>query len=150
MSVKYAALAMMACVAAGCASSAKIYVINETGQALRGGIRDVAKIELADKPGAQEVNGFPDHDWWLIAGPCVYRYPAIAVGDPAWVRLREAAHASGARDLLVRVNESFVVRAFTYSTEVGAMVADEVKVGGLPMTPQQSCTESRTAVQPAG
>ncbi|HEV7693507.1 MAG TPA: hypothetical protein VGO52_21920 [Hyphomonadaceae bacterium] len=140
MTLKFAALVLVACVAAGCASAPKIYVINETGQALRGGIRDVAKIELANQPGAQEVHGFPDHDWWLIAGPCVYRYPAIAVGDPAWVRHQEAAHASGARDLLVRVSESFIVRAYAYSDEVGAMVADEVTVGGLPMAPTKSCS----------
>ena len=139
MSLKFAALVLVACVAAGCATSPTIYVINDTGQALRGGIRDVVKIELADEPGAQELGGFPDHDWWLIAGPCVYRYPAIAIGDPAWVRHREAARASGASDLLVRVTESFIVRAYTYSGEVGAMVADEVKVGGLPMAPQRSC-----------
>jgi hypothetical protein len=140
MSLKFVALVLAACVAAGCATSPTIYVINDTGQALRGGIRDVAKIELADAPGAQELGGFPDHDWWLIAGSCVYRYPAIAVGDPAWVRHREAARASGARDLLVRLNEGFIVRAYTYSGEVGAMVADEITVGGLPMMPTKTCS----------
>lgn len=144
MKLKFAALVLVACMAAGCASSPgisspKIYVINDTGQALSGGIRDVVKIELANSPGAQVLQGFPDHDWWLIAGRCVYRYPAIAVGDPAWVRHREAARGSGARDLLVRVSESFVVRAYAYSYEVGSMVADEVTVGGLPMAPLKSC-----------
>jgi hypothetical protein len=140
MSLKFASLVLVACVAAGCATAPTIYVINDTGQALHGGIRDVVKIELANRPGTQELGAFPDHDWWLIAGSCVYRYPAIAVRDPAWVRHRDAARASGARDLLVRLNESFIVRAYTYSGEVGARVADEITVGGLPMTPTKSCS----------
>jgi hypothetical protein len=140
MNLKFVAPVLMACAVAGCASSPKLYVINNTGMALSGGIRDVVKIELADAQGVQEVRGFPDHDWWLIAGGCVYRYPAIAIRDPEWVRHQKAARASGARDLLVRVSASFVVQAYTYSSEVGSMVADEVTVGGLPMTPAKSCS----------
>jgi hypothetical protein len=148
MKVKSVGVGLVVACLASCTSSPKIYVINDTGQMLRGGIRDVTKIELGAEPGAQVVRGFPDHDWWLIAGGCTYRYPAIAIGDPAWVEHTKAAHASGAHDLLVRISETFTVRAYTYYRRAKSMLSQEVKVGGMPMKPERTCAaEAQSAAK---
>jgi hypothetical protein len=140
--MRLAGLGLMACalLALGaCASPPKIYVINDTGQALQGGISGAARFRLSAESGAQTVSGFPDHRWWLIAGGCTYHYAAIATDDPEWIAQQAAADADGAFDLLVRVSKNFTVRAYTYYRRADAMMSREFQSGGLPLKPLKSC-----------
>jgi hypothetical protein len=130
-------LAMAMC--ASCSTPPTIYVINETGQQLKGLFASDSSFTLAARLDMQTVRGFPEYDWTLTAGPCVYRYPAIAQKDPEWVAYAEQARAAGAGDLLVRVSKEFTVRAFTYDRKSEAMMGQELKAGGLPMTPVKTC-----------
>jgi hypothetical protein len=143
--MRLAGLTIVACALlqlASCASSQKIYVINDTGQPLSGGISGEAKFRLSAETGTQAVSGFPDRRWWLIADGCTYHYQAIATDDPAWAEQAEAARASGAYDLLVRVSKNFTVRAYTYYRRANAMMSREFLAGGLPMKPLKDCAAS--------
>jgi hypothetical protein len=124
---------------ASCSSPAAIYVINETGQPLKGLFASDSSFTLAARPDMQTVRGFPEYDWTLTAGTCVYRYPAIAQKDPAWIAYAEQSRASGAEDLLVRVGKDFTVRAYSYDRKSEAMMGQEIKIGGLPMAPVKTC-----------
>jgi hypothetical protein len=125
--------------AVSCASPAELYVINETGQPLKALFASDRVFNLAAQPYMQTVRFFPEYDWTLTAGSCVYRYPAIAAKDPAWIEYAEQARASGAGDLLVRVGRDFTVRAYSYDRRSEAMMGQEIKIGGLPMTPMKTC-----------
>jgi hypothetical protein len=130
-------LAMAVC--ASCSPPPAIFVINETGQPLKALFASNSSFSIAARPDMQTVRGFPEYDWTLTAATCVYRYPAITQKDPAWIAYAEEARALGAGDLLVRVGKDFTVRAYSYDRRSEAMMGQEIKIGGLPMTPVRTC-----------
>jgi hypothetical protein len=122
-----------------CASAPPLFVINETGQPLDVVFATNARFHLSDRPETQTVRGFPEFDWTLKAGPCLYRYPAIKTSDPYWLDYANTARVKGTPDLLMRISKEFIVRAYTYNARSDAMVSEELRIGGLPLTPMKTC-----------
>jgi hypothetical protein len=122
-----------------CASAPSLYVINDTGQQLDAVFATGTRFHIADRPETQTVHAFPEYDWTLKAGNCLYRYPAIKTSDPYWLDYANTARVAGTPDLLMRIAKDFIVRAYTYNARSDAMVSQELRVGGLPMTPVKTC-----------
>jgi hypothetical protein len=122
-----------------CASAPALFVINDTGQQLDAVFGTNTRFRLLDRPETQTVRAFPEYDWTLKAGSCLYRYPAINTSDPYWLDYANTARVAGTPDLLMRITKDFIVRAYTYNARSDAMVSQELRVGGLPMTPVKTC-----------
>jgi hypothetical protein len=124
---------------AACASTPQLFVINETGQALDVVFATNTRFHLNDRLDTQTVRGFPNFDWTLKSRDCLYRYPPINTSDPYWMDYANTARVKGTPDLLMRIGEDFSVRAYTYNRKSSAMIMDELRFGGLPMTPAKTC-----------
>lgn len=132
-------LALAALAMAGCATAQSLYVINDTGQPLEVVFATKARFRLLDRPDTQTIRGFPEFDWTVRAANCVYRYPAINTSDPYWLDYANTARVAGTPDLLMRIEKDFRVRAYTYNAKSSAMVSEELRIGGLPMSPMKTC-----------
>jgi hypothetical protein len=135
------ALGMLAlALTSACATTPQLYVINETGRELDVVFATKTRFRLSDGPQIQTMRGFPEYDWTLRAGTCVYRYPPINTSDPYWMDYANTARVAGTPDLLMRIGEDFRVRGYTYNSKSSAMVMEELRVGGLPLTPAKTCS----------
>ena len=56
-----------------------------------------------------------------------------------WLDYANTAKVAKTPDLLMRIGKDFSVRAYTYNARSDAMVSEELRIGGLPMTPVKTC-----------
>jgi hypothetical protein len=138
-SAHLAVLAAGLALLSACATAPPLYVINETGREIDVVFATKARFHLSDTRSTQTVRGFPEYDWTLKAANCLYRYPAINTSDPYWLDYANTARVKGTPDLLMRIGEDFRVRAYSYNARSSAMVSEELRIGGLPMTPMKTC-----------